>query len=157
MKSISTLAFVALLSFACSAQADLYRWQGPDGKWHLSDTPPPSSAKNVKSQAVAKPAPTVNTTAGSASATGKSLADQDLEFRKRQQAREDAEKKASQEAAQKQAAEQNCNNARNRLNDLQSGIRMATHNAQGERVIMDDAMRQSAIQDAQKAVSQWCK
>lgn len=157
MKSISAFAFIALLSYAFSAQADLYRWQGPDGKWHLSDTPPPSSVKNVKSQPTSTPAPVNTTSSTSAVTTGKSLADQDMEFRKRQQARQDAEKKATEEAAQKQAAEQNCTNARNRLADLQSGIRMATRNAQGERVIMDDTMRQSAIQDAQKAVSQWCK
>ncbi len=85
------------------------------------------------------------------------MAEQDMEFRKRQQAREDAEKKAAQETAQKQAAQQNCTNARNRLNSLQSGMRMVTINAQGERTFMDDTMRQNAIQDAQKEVSQWCK
>ncbi len=157
MKSLSILTFLTLLSLSFAAQADLYRWKGPDGKWHLSDTPPPASVKNVKSQAIPTATPVSPAATASGAAPGKSLADQDMEFRKRQQAREEADKKAAQEAAQKQAAAQNCTNARNRLNDLQSGVRMATHNAQGERVIMDDTMRQSAIQEAQKAVSQWCK
>lgn len=41
-----------LLMCAASAHAQLYKWVGPDGKVTYSDTPPPSSAKQVETRPV---------------------------------------------------------------------------------------------------------
>jgi hypothetical protein len=34
---------------------------------------------------------------------------------------------------------------------------MSTTNSAGERIFMDDEMREKALQNAQKAVTEWCK
>jgi glutaredoxin len=52
---------IPLLLAAGAAHAQLYRWVGPDGKVTYSDTPPPSSAREVE---------TKNVDAGSAPSTG---------------------------------------------------------------------------------------
>lgn len=44
----SSAAILALLLTAASAQAQMYKWVGPDGKVNYTDTPPPKSAKNVE-------------------------------------------------------------------------------------------------------------
>ena len=49
------LPFILLLC-AAGAQAQLYKWVGPDGKVTYSDTPPPPSARQVQTKAVASAA-----------------------------------------------------------------------------------------------------
>ncbi|HYD81251.1 MAG TPA: glutaredoxin family protein [Paucimonas sp.] len=46
-------SLLILLLCAANAHAQLYKWVGPDGKVHYSDTPPPTSAKQVERKSVA--------------------------------------------------------------------------------------------------------
>jgi glutaredoxin len=39
-----------LLGVSCAASAQLYRWTDENGRVHLTDTPPPPSAKNVQTR-----------------------------------------------------------------------------------------------------------
>jgi glutaredoxin len=55
MKNWSWLLISLLVS--ASAHAQLYRWVGPDGKVTYSDTPPPSSAKQVEKKDVGASGP----------------------------------------------------------------------------------------------------
>jgi len=48
-----TLWSLCILLCATSAQAQLYKWVGPDGKITYTDSPPPSSAKHVETKAAA--------------------------------------------------------------------------------------------------------
>lgn len=50
------LLAVALCAFALGASAQLYRWTDDKGRVHVTDTPPPSSAKGVKKAGTASPA-----------------------------------------------------------------------------------------------------
>ncbi len=78
----------------------------------------------------------------------------------------DARKKADQDAeAQKKKAEEDkvaaaradsCQRARQSLATLDSGIRLAQVNEQGERIIMDDAARASETQRLQGIVASDC-
>ena len=43
---------LSLLLCTAGAHAQLYKWVGPDGKVSYSDTPPPSSAKQVETKSV---------------------------------------------------------------------------------------------------------
>jgi glutaredoxin len=43
-----TVVFAMLLGAAFAASAQLYRWSDEKGRVHLTDTPPPTTAKNVK-------------------------------------------------------------------------------------------------------------
>jgi glutaredoxin len=52
MKNWSWLLISISLLISASAHAQLYRWVGPDGKVTYSDTPPPSSAKQVEKKDV---------------------------------------------------------------------------------------------------------
>ena len=45
--------FAALLGAACAASAQLYRWTDERGRVHVTDTPPPPTAKNVRRRAAA--------------------------------------------------------------------------------------------------------
>lgn len=45
-----TVIFAALLGAACAASAQMYRWTDDKGRVHLTDTPPPSSAKGVQTR-----------------------------------------------------------------------------------------------------------
>jgi glutaredoxin len=50
----NTLPYWSLLFLLCTAnaQAQLYKWVGPDGKVTYTDTPPPPSAKRVETKSV---------------------------------------------------------------------------------------------------------
>ena len=47
-----TVIFAILLGAACAASAQLYRWTDEKGRVHVTDTPPPPSAKNVRKSAL---------------------------------------------------------------------------------------------------------
>ena len=147
-KPISALATSALLSLiilATGAQAQVYQWKDANGKTIFSDKPPPGKAVPMRqAPAVAddeaapeakpadKPAP-------------KSLADRDLDFRKRQKESQEAAQKRSQEQKQSAELEENCSNARRYLQTLESGERIAQRDDKGERYYLDDTQREQEI------------
>lgn len=144
------LAIAGLLLIATSAQGQLYKWVDESGKVHYSDTPPPAKTKSSKTLSIP------NQPAAEAPA-GKSIAEQEKDYRKRMSEAADAEakKKAEDEQAKIRAA--NCQTARNNLKTLEETGRVYTYDAKGERVYMDDAQRQKAIDDARKAIADWCR
>jgi len=87
----------------------------------------------------------------------RSIAEQDLSFRKRQMEADKARSKAEQEKIAAEDAKRNCEDARNQLNALESGQRMSRVDASGERAPLDDDMRAQEIEKARKAVQSWCK
>ena len=98
-------------------------------------------------------------TATSGPATGgKSLAERDAEFKKRNLERQDNEGKAEKAKADNAAMQQNCENSRAQLKQLQEGMRISKFDAStGERSFLDDNDRPAEIEKAQKAVASWCK
>ena len=92
-----------------------------------------------------------------AAAPGKSLAERDVEFKKRNLERQEAEVKAGKEAAAAKDRERNCNDARAQLRTLQEGQRISrTDPTTGERSFLEDKDRPGEIANAQKAVDNWC-
>ncbi|MCZ8257417.1 MAG: DUF4124 domain-containing protein, partial [Polaromonas sp.] len=67
--------------------------------------------------------------------------DAQLEAKKKQADDEEAAKKKAEEEKAAAAKAENCERAKKALANLQSGARMATTNAKGEREIMDDAAK----------------
>lgn len=57
MKPIAGWALLLMLAGALPAQAQVYKWVGPDGKVQYSDTPPPVSAATGNAEAVPVPPP----------------------------------------------------------------------------------------------------
>jgi hypothetical protein len=141
--------FFLLLLIPLAAQAEIVKWVDDKGEIHYSDQPPANARKsqslNIKNQPSAS------------SPERKSLPEQDMEFRQRRMEAEDADKKAAEEKKQAEIAKQNCAAARGNLKMLQDGMRLTKYNEKGERVFLDDAERAKAIDEAQRAVSDWCK
>ena len=145
---------IILLILACvwaTASAEVFTWRDADGKVHFSDTPPPGvDAKKIRTgtQPGATPA---------SGAAGRSLAEQDMEFRKRQTEGEKSRAKAEQEKKDAEDSKRNCIDARKQLAALESGQRMSRFNEAGEAIPLDDEMRAQEIEKARGSVQSWCK
>lgn len=137
--------------FASAASAQMYKWRDSAGRIQYSDTPPPAGAKDV--QRLRKEA----TPAASTAPAAKSIAEQDAEFKKRLVEKQEAQAKQAKAAEEEAFRERNCAQAKAQLAALESGIRMMRLTDKGERVPLDDAERERARQDTQKAVESWCK
>lgn len=150
------LTIVSMLALATIAQAGVTRWVDAEGKVHYSDQPPPPTAKSQKTLDL-KAGPALPIAAPDSKGGEKSLAEKDLESRKRRvQAEETAAKQArDQEEAKSRKA--NCEQARNQLQALQEGQRIAKFDEKGERVFLEDSDRAQAIEAAKKTVDSWCK
>lgn len=154
MRAVALATLTTLSAGVATAQ---WQWIDGTGSRVFSDTPPPAGTldKNIlKRPGGARPtatpsAPpsgtpsTANTAGAAAKPSGK---DSELETRKKQaDEAEQAKKKAELEKFTKARAE-NCERAKRAKATLDSGIRIATTNAKGEREIMDDKGRAGETQ-----------
>ena len=146
---------IIVLGFTGGAFAQQYKWVDKDGRLQYGDVPPPG----VKAQRL-RPPPTGS--APAPSSTGAAKKDDkplspEAAFQKRQKETKEAEDKAAKERAEADLRRGNCEAAQAALRQIQSGQRMMTMNAQGERVFLDDSARAAEEARAQKAVSENCK
>ncbi|WP_082585820.1 DUF4124 domain-containing protein [Hydrogenophaga sp.] len=136
-----------LLAFSSAAMAQ-WQWVDGTGRKVFSDTPPPASIpdKNILKKpgmtaapiVVAEPAPSTAPAATPPAAPQIPARDTELEAKKKQaEQAEEAKKKAELERVAKVRAE-SCERARKAKITMESGVRLATTNAKGEREIMDD-------------------
>lgn len=145
------------LAFSTVAMAQ-WQWVDATGRKVFSDTPPPASIpdKNVLKQPgggrITIPAPAAETAPAAAPAPTAAPApqiatrDTELEAKKKQaEQAEEARKKADMERVAKGRAD-NCERARKAKITMESGVRLATTNAKGEREIMDDKAKASESQ-----------
>jgi hypothetical protein len=147
MKRIALAAATLLAAFA--AQAQIYQWQDENNKTVISDRPPLGKVKGERQIEAEAPA--------AAGANGKTLADREMDFRKRQkEAREGAEEaeKERRVAAQKK---EHCDEARRSLQMLESGERVAMRDSRGERYFLDDAQRAQEIVKLRQDVQANCR
>lgn len=140
---------IALLPFAATA-ADIFTWKDKDGQVHYSDNPPPAPtvSRTLDKSAPPSTAPSQAT---------RSIAEQELEFRKRRAAASEAQAKADQEKAATEEKRRNCEVARGQLAALETGQRIVRTRADGEREYLDDAQRAAEVQRVRKAMGDWCK
>lgn len=138
--------------------AQTYQWKDSNGRTIISDTPQPGAGKNARTLGGTPPA----TTSGEmpvekATEAPKTMADKDLDFKKRQQeAKEKAEKLAKEQAASAERKE-NCTRAGRSLAALESNQPMATLGEKGERQAMDSEQRAQEIDRARRFVNESCK
>ena len=166
---IATL--LAALAVACSfAHAQAYRWVDKDGKVRYGDIPPPgvkaTPMKSPSGGAAPVPGPGAGGGAGGAGkdAAAKDAkkgpltpAEQEQAYRERQLKAKEAKEKADQEQVRLEQNRQACASAQESLRALERGGRIATVNAQGETVYLEDSARAVRIAQAQKSVSENCK
>lgn len=146
---MTRLAFAVVVLLASAvADAQIYQWKDATGKTVISDKPPTGNVREQRK--IEAQAPVAN------AAPQKSLADREMEYRKRQQeTQEKAEKtkKAESAAADKKDT---CERMRRYLETLESGERIAQRDSAGERSIMDDAQRERETTNTRRAL-QSCK
>ncbi|TFW32953.1 DUF4124 domain-containing protein [Massilia horti] len=139
-------ACAALLLYAGLAQAQ-YVWIDAKGVRQYSDRPPPpgtpraqilKAPKGLAQEPDAPPAAQAQIDKKKGPPT---LAEREQDFRKRQQARAEEDTKAAEETQRKQAQAENCEAARRYKAALESGERMSTTTASGERGFLTDAER----------------
>jgi DNA polymerase III gamma/tau subunit len=171
---IAALSLCALLATPAAAQ---WAWRDDNGRFVYSDRPPPASVKANQivrqpggSSVVAVPAPGAApsappTAAPSERATEsseakpagpKTWAERDMEFRKRQQERADAEKKAAEETARSAQRAQECERSRGYLRALEDGMRIQRTDAQGNREFLDDEGRNREVARMRELIAKNC-
>jgi hypothetical protein len=142
----TTLALLLLTTVGLSiAQAQTYQWKDSNGRTIISDAPPPGNVRQSKT-----------VSGGPVSEQGKSVAEREMEFKKRQQEAKEKADKDSKSNAAKADQQENCQRARQQLAALESGQRIANTDANGERRFMEDDERQKEIQRTRKIISEKC-
>lgn len=140
---------VAVLLATTVVHAQIYQWKDENGKTVISDKPPSGNVRSARK--IDAEAPATN------AAPQKSMADREMDFRKRQQ--ETQEKTAQAQKEQQAAAEKkdNCEKVRRYLASLESGERIALRDDRGERYFMEDAQRQQEIAKTRQTAQESCK
>ena len=175
------LAFgFSVLAFVATTASAQWQWVEKDGRKIFSDRPPPAeiTEKNIlKRPAGAAPAaavtviPTEAATAGkpataasgaaiktsAASAPKLSGKDAELEANKKRAEEEEASKKKLEAEKAGKAKAENCERGKSGLATLQSGVRLSSVNAKGEREIFDDAKPAVVTKRAQEVIDASCK
>jgi hypothetical protein len=157
---LSAVLLGLLLALPAAAQ---WAWRDVNGRVVYSDRAPPSDVK--PDQIVRQPAQPgvlsapLPSTQGErpAAAAPKTLAERELESRKRQQEQAEAAKLAADEQARKQQLAQECTRARGYLRALEDGIRVTRTDAQGNREFLEDSQRASEIQRTRDQISRMCE
>lgn len=142
------IAFILAVLMTATAHAQIYQWKDENGKTVLSDKPPIGTV--VKQRKLEAPSPTEKTV------PQKSMADRELEFRKRQKDAQESAEKTAKEKKAKEEREENCSKARRYAQALESGERISSRDEKGERTIMDDTQREREIAKTRQFVLESC-
>ena len=157
--SLSTLwraaALTGLLLTTSLSVFAQWQWVDSSGRKVFSDTAPPASVpdKNILKKPGSSPAPTTMAPAAAPTSVAEKAAtpaapqlptvDKELEAKKKQAEQAEEASKKAEEHRVAQARTDNCERARKAKSTMDSGVRLATTNAKGEREIMDDKARAS--------------
>jgi Domain of unknown function (DUF4124) len=165
-------AVAALVVFASCPVAAQWAWKDDNGRTVYSDRPPPASVNTDRivrqppnkqtvlpgpasgTDPTAKPAPDAKP--ATTATAPKSTAEQEMEFRKRQQERADAEKKAQDEQVKLAARAVECERAKGYLRAIEEGHRIERTNASGEREFLDDSQRAAEAERTRKMIQSTC-
>lgn len=140
-------ATVALL-VALPAAAAVYKWTDASGRVIYSDQPPPA---NVKAETIKAPPPPANPDAL------KELQQKDAERRQRQAQREQGEAKASQAQAEVQQKSADCARIQAQVGRLTASQDIVYRiNERGERVVLDDATRNTERMQLERWLRENC-
>ncbi|OGB23515.1 MAG: hypothetical protein A3I66_02165 [Burkholderiales bacterium RIFCSPLOWO2_02_FULL_57_36] len=164
LKVIFTAAVLGVLGFSSIAYAQ-YVWLDEKGVKQYSDIPPPASVPQKRIlKEPGSPSPTLATApvAPVAEGTTPGTADKDkgpmttaernADFQKRRAEQAEKDKKAAEETQRAADKAKHCEQARAYQRALQSGVRVAQTDKNGERSFMSDEQRAKEAQDAQRAL-----
>ena len=163
---------IFLLAVSASAQAQILKCVGKDGKIEFATACPPGTKQQDTGVSSNRPAPAPAPAKDEKGAKGadksgkaaekpdaqKSLAEKDADYRKRQAAQTEAAAKAEKTAAEDARRKEACENARGYLKRLQERQRTTrTDPKTGERVFYEeqDYVRETAV--AERTAAENCK
>lgn len=163
MRSHLRISAALLLSLLCNLSFAQWIWIDDKGSKQFSDLPPPASVpknKILKSPGKIASPPEAETNA-SASNTDKlqkpvTTASKNEDFLKRRAEQQEKEKKLAAEQQLNAEKAKNCDRARTYKQSLESGVRIANVDKNGERNYLDDAKRAQELADVNKALAD-CK
>ncbi|MFO1403402.1 MAG: DUF4124 domain-containing protein [Azonexus sp.] len=154
MKALPSLVFGLVTVVAIPAWADTCQWKDSAGRTVISDQPPPGNAKDIRCASgrtsVGGPDPVAAT-------APKTLAEKDMDFKKRQQEGKEKAEKAAKENSAATDRKENCERAQRQIAGLEAGERVATVDANGERRFLDDTERQAEIERTRRIANESCK
>lgn len=155
-----------------SAAWSQWQWKDASGRRIFSDTPPPATVPDkdiLQRPKGAPPAPaavpgsdpSTPTPAATAARPAPPAADAQLEQRKQQLEKAEADKrKAEEKAAEEKNAKAravNCENARRNKLTIESGVRVTVTNARGEAEFLDEAGRAAQLRQANEVMRENCR
>ncbi len=173
----SLLLLLAAWTLSLSAVAE-WQWIDKDGRKVFSDRPPTSEIKDkdilkrpggrgrAPAAAASAEAGEAEAAAGAAAAAAPAMKttspklsgkDVELQAKKKKLEQEEAEKKKAEEEKISVVKAENCQRAQKGLSTFQSGVRVSTVNAKGEREIMDDNARAAESKRLQAIVDSECR
>jgi Domain of unknown function (DUF4124) len=160
---------VLLLSTSGLAGAQ-YQWKEENGRMVYSDRPPPFGTplaniikvpdpKAKVTAPIAKPADSSSNAVTNAPkvVAAPSLADKDLESKKKALEQQKADQKKTQDAEQAAKVSQACKDGEASIRALESGARVAVTNEKGEREVMSDADKAKKLMGLKKDITDHCK
>ncbi|MBC7649635.1 MAG: DUF4124 domain-containing protein [Vitreoscilla sp.] len=179
-KTLALTIGFSVLAFTATTASAQWQWMDKDGRKVFSDRSPPAeihekdilkrpagatraaaaaaaAALSADAVTAAKPSSAASSPASKASAPKLSGKDPELEAKKKKADEEEAAKKKIEEDKVAKTKADNCERAKTGLATLQSGVRMSSVNAGGEREIFDDAKRASETKRAQEVIDSNCK
>jgi len=156
MKPALALAFGIASALALTgAHAQIYQWKDSAGRTVVSDTPP--SGNGSREARVIGDQPPVTKGGAAAETANKTLAEKDLDFKKRQQEARDKAAKDAKEQEAEASRKDSCERARRTLAALEANQPMATLDEKGQRQVLDSAQRQQEMERARQFVAESCK
>ena len=171
-RRLAALAVAILAGVYVSDATAQWAWKEDNGRVVYSDRPPPPNIKStqiLRQPSVATPEPSprggasgtaeadkAGSPAAASPAAPKSIAEREMEFRKRQQERADSERKAQEEQQKSAAKAADCERSRGYLRSLEDGVRIARTDASGNREFLDDAQRAAEVERTRKMIQQIC-
>jgi hypothetical protein len=168
-KPLAMALTAAVLLCAAAPAAAQWAWRDATGRMVYSDQPPPKSvpARDIVRQPPAPPARAAASdepreaakaerASQSAAPRTPSVAEREIESRRRQQQIAEAEKKAAEEEARKAKVAENCERLRGYLKALEGGFRVARINAEGRQEFIDAPTRSAEIERTRGELAQQC-
>lgn len=173
----SLLLLIAACSLSLSAAAQ-WQWIDKDGRKVFSDRPPAADIKDKdivkqpggRGRAPVAVVPAEANEAGVTTGAAPTVApavkantpklsgkDAELQAKKKKLEQEEAAKKNAEDEKLAASKMENCERAKKGLASFQSGVRISTVNAKGEREIMDDNARAAEGKRLQTIVDSDCK
>ena len=172
------LGVLAVLCSAASLGSAQWAWRDEHGRTVYSDQPPPaavrardvlrqpapptpnesSDSSNTDAPSASNPAtaPSPSNRAAPAAPRPPTMAERELEFRKRMKERAEAEKKVADTQAEATRKADDCERARGYLKSLDDGVRLVRSNPDGSRELLDEAQRAAEAQRTRQMIESRC-